>query len=132
MYSMSSIGVSALSKNDNLDDTSVSIIGNLSTTVESDFALNSTFDESQAAINGSGFDQDDVFAQQFFEGKSDSTKKAGVITSIAKAPDTILLSFGLPDESVSTFKTILLIVIATAVSFATYRAIFGGGRVTDN
>ncbi len=132
MYSMATIGVIAESKNNALDDNSKNIIGNLTTSINNDFNINSSFSESELEINGSGFDQEDVFAQQFFEGKADSTKKAGVISSLVKAPDTILLSFGLPEEDVATFKNIILLFIGTVISFATYRAIFGGGKVTDN
>ena len=49
-----------------------------------------------------------------------------------KIPDLIILSLGIPQQSVAWVKGIAILILTVILGFAGYRVFFGGGKVTDN
>jgi hypothetical protein len=130
--SMQIIGEESID-NSNLDSESVTLILNVSNNLNSNFNIESSFTESSSSLSeNSSFDSADVFAQEFLESKSQGQQKQGLVKNIVKIPDLIILSLGIPEESVSWIKGFLLLIITVILSFASYRAFFGGGKITDN
>ena len=131
-FSMQIIGENSLG-NSNLDTFSTGLISNYSNNLNADFDPNNDFNsfESNLSVNGT-FDSEDVFAQEYLEGKSSSTAKTGIIAKLAKMPDMIVLSLGVEENNVIWIKSIIALIITVLLGFAAYRAIFGGGKVTDN
>jgi len=122
-----------ISENSNLDNDSVSLIANISTNVDNNLNVETSFQEaaSNLTVNAT-FDSADVFAQEFLEGKSEGQQKQGLVKNLVKVPDLFILSLGAPQEDVGWIKAIILLVLGVILSFAAYRAFFGGGKVTDN
>lgn len=119
--------------NTNLDSESVLLIANISNNVDNNFNVDSSFVEVRSNLTtNSTFDNSDVFAQEYLEGKSDSTGKTGLIKNAVKVPDLIILSLGVPEQDVLWIKAIIILVITALLSFAAYRAFFGGSKITDN
>jgi hypothetical protein len=115
-----------------LSDSSKTLIQNISyyqtnNLNEGDFEEGS----STLAENSSGTTGEDTFALEFFERQQDTQQQLSIVQRITKIPDLILISLGIPDSFVSPFKWIVFSLISIVISFATIRAIFGGGRVTD-
>jgi len=131
-YSMQVIGEQSLT-NSNLDSDSIALINNFSNNLDNEFNVNNDFDEfsSNLSVNGT-FDNQDVFAQEYLEGKSDGTQKTGIIKKAIKIPDMVILSLGVPEQDVSWIRNIILLIITVVLGFALYRAIFGGGKVSDS
>lgn len=131
-YGVQVIG-EASKANTNIDSFSVSLINNFSKELDNEFNIETDFNElkSNLSIN-STFDSEDVFAQEFLEGKSSSSSKTGIIKKLTKIPDMVILALGAPENSVIWIKSIIVLVITVLLSFAAYRAIFGGGKITDN
>lgn len=119
--------------NSNLDTQSVSLIANISNNIENNFDIDGSYVEvrSNLTINDT-FDNLDVFAQEYLEGKSDSKGKTGLIKNAVQIPDLIILSLGVPQQDVGWIKAIVLLILTALLSFAAYRAFFGGGKITDN
>ena len=119
--------------NSNLDAQSIALISNISTNIDSNFNVDGSFTEVRSNLTvNSTFDNTDVFAQEYLEGKSDSTGKTGLIKDFVKIPDLFILSLGIPEQDVSWIKGIMILMITVMLSFAGYRAFFGGGKITDN
>jgi hypothetical protein len=118
--------------NTNIDTFSVDLINNFSNNLDNEFNINTSFVELESNLSiNSTFDSQDVFAQEYLEGKSDSTSKTGLITKLSKIPDMIIISLGVPENSVIWIKSIIALIIGVILSFAGYRAIFGGGKITN-
>lgn len=119
--------------NDQLSKESKALILNYSSNIDGNLNFASDFDESQSTLAANAtFDGEDVFAQEFLEGKSDAQQKGGIVSNIVKVPDLVFLSIGLPESSISWLRVLVGLILGIVVSFAAFRAIFGGGKVTDN
>lgn len=131
-YGMQVIGEESID-NTNLDAYSVALINNFSSNLDNDFNVEDDFDKFSSNISGNGtFDDQDVFAQEYLEGKSEGQKQQGIIRKATKIPGMIVLSLGIPNNEVKWIVAIISLVIVVYLGFAGYRAIFGGGKVTDN
>jgi len=132
MWTMSNIGTEVVN-NSNLDSESVTLIVSVSNELNDNFNPNSSFDAATSRLAGNGsFDDEDVFAREFLEGKSEGETQKQRIVSISKLPDLMILSLGVPEEDLNIYKVIIVLFISVILAFAAYRAIFGGGKVTDN
>jgi len=131
-YSMNIVG-QEIHSNDNLDNESKVLISNINTNLNNDFQMDTSYNELQSntSVNGT-FDNADVYAQEYLEGKSQGDSKIGIIRTIWKMPDMIVMSLGVDQDSVTTFKAIIMTIVGVLFSFALYRMLFGGGKVTDN
>lgn len=119
--------------NSNVDTESVLLVAQVETGINTNFNYTTSFNEFDSNLTTNAtFDSQDVFAQEFLEGKSEGQQKQGLISNIVKVPDLFILSLGVPQSSVIWIKGILLLVISVLLSFAAYRAFFGGGKITDN
>lgn len=131
-YGVQVIGENS-SSNPNLDHDSKALISNFTNNLNDNFDVTTDFNEFDSNLSdNSSFDSQDVFAQEFLEGKSEGTKKQGIVSKITKIPDMVILSLGVPEDSVAWIKGILALVLTTFLGFAAYRAIYGGGKITDN
>lgn len=131
-YIMISIGNEGVT-NSNLDTDSVILIAQIDSGVNSKLNFSNSFDEFQSNLTTNAtFDSADVFAQEYLEGKSQGQSKQGIIANIIKIPDLLILSLGIPLSALVWVRSIILLIITVIIGFATYRAIFGGGKVTDN
>jgi len=132
-YSMNIIGITSLATGD-LDDQSKSMVVDLNSNLQTNYNLSTDFSSAQSNLTDGNatFDGQDVFAQEFLEGKSSALEQAGFIETIWSIPDTLIISLGVNQQDVALYKSIILLIIGAIVSFATFRAFFGGGRVTDN
>ncbi len=118
--------------NSNLESSSVALINNISNNLDEELNYENDFSEFQSNLSGnSTFDSEDVFAREFFEGRNEAQEKEGIVARTIKIPDLIILSIGLPQASVAWIRNIVLLVITTILGFALFRAIFGGGKVTE-
>lgn len=115
-----------------LNDDSKDLIEDISKKQSQDFD-ESNFDEGDNTLaeNDSTFDSEDTFSREFLEGRSDAQKKTNIAERITKIPDLILISLGVPREFVTPFLWIITTLLSIFIAFATYRAFFGGGRVTE-
>jgi len=130
--SMQVIGEESITNNQ-LSLESKQLIANYSSNIDGNLNLASDFDEANSGFNSSGgFDGEDVFAQEFLEGKSGGEQKSGIVANIVKVPDLIFLSIGLPESALIWVRSLIALIIAVLLSFAAYRAFFGGGKITDN
>jgi hypothetical protein len=119
--------------NTNLELESQNLISNYSSNIDNNLNLASDFDEASSDLTvNATFDGEDVFAQEFLESKSDGQQKSGIVRNLVKVPDLIFLSIGLPEASIVWVKSFFALIIGVALSFASYRAFFGGGKITDN
>jgi len=119
--------------NSNLETESVVLIANVENGVNNNLDYNSSFDEFGSELTENAtFDSEDVFAQEYLEGKSEGQQKKGFISTITTIPDLVILSLGIPQNSVIWIKGIFALIITVVLSFASYRAFFGGGKITDN
>tara|TARA_R100001591_G_scaffold80768_1_gene87836 strand:+ start:1214 stop:1663 length:450 start_codon:yes stop_codon:yes gene_type:complete len=129
---MQQVGEESFS-NSQLSDDSKSLILNYSSNIDGNLNLNNDFGESQSNLTTNAtFDSEDVFAQEFLEGKSEAQQQTGIIRNIVKVPDLIFLSIGFPESSLIWIRSLIALIITTILAFAGYRAIFGGGKITDN
>lgn len=130
--SMQVIGEESINNNQ-LSLESKQLIANYSSNIDGNLNLASDFDESSSDLTQNAtFDGEDVFAQEFLEGKSEGQQKGGIVKNIVKVPDLIFLSIGLPESSLIWVKSFIGLILTVILSFAAYRAFFGGGKVTDN
>jgi len=129
-YSMQIVG-NEVYFNDNLDNDSKTVITSFNAQLNNNFNYTNEFDPaSNNLTNGSSnFDNEDVFAQQYLEGKRDAQQNIGIISTIWNMPDLIITSFGAEQSSVAWIKGILLTIIGALIAFVTFRAIFGGGKL---
>lgn len=119
--------------NSNLQTESVILIANVEKGVNNNINYSSSFNEFSSGINASNnFDGQDVYAQEYLEGKGEGRQKQGLIATITTIPDLFILSLGVPQDSVIWIKGIVALIISVMLSFASYRAFFGGGKITDN
>lgn len=88
--------------------------------------------ENTLAGNNSNFDSEDTFSREFLESESSAQKKKPLAETITKIPDLVLISIGIPDNALSGIKWIIVTLIGVLLSFAAYRAFFGGGKVTQD
>jgi hypothetical protein len=119
--------------NSNLDNESVFLIANISNNVDNNLNADSSFDEASSNLTvNATFDSQDVFAQEFLEGKSQGQQKQGIVKNLVKVPDLIILSLGVSQQDVAWIRSIVLLILTVLIGFAGYRVFFGGGKVTDN
>lgn len=119
--------------NPNLDTESVNYI--LSINYELDTNFNeSQFDESTSDLAGENatFDNQDTFSKEFLESQASAEKKVSIVKRITKVPDIILIAVGIDEDYISAIKWIIVTLLGIFIAFATYRAFFGGGKVTEN
>lgn len=133
-YSMNIVGTeTATNPNNNLDNDSITLVTQFNSKLNKSLNLDSNFSEFDSNLSENGtFDNEDVFAQEYLEGKSSAEKKVGIIGTIYRIPDMFILSLGVELEDVTIYRTIILLIVGVIVSFALFRAFFGGGKVTDN
>lgn len=130
--SMQIVGEESINNNQ-LSTESKQLIANYSSNIDGNLNLASDFNEASSNLTTNAtFDSEDVFAQEFLEGKSEGQQKSGIVKNIVKVPDLIFLSIGLPESSLIWIKSIIGLILGVILSFAAYRAFFGGGKVTDN
>lgn len=119
--------------NSQLEQSSKNLIFNYSSNLDGNLNLDSDFDEASSGLTANAtFDGQDVFAQEFLEGKSEGQQKGGIVANIVKVPDLIFLSIGLPESSLIWVRSLIGLILGVLLSFAAYRAFFGGGKITDN
>jgi len=128
--SMQQVGEEIIN-NKQLEADSKILISNVSNNIDTNLNLLEDFNESQSS-SGANFDGEDIFAQEFLQGEAEGQSKRGIVQNIVKVPDLVFLSIGLPESSTTWLKSLLALIIVVILSFATYRSIFGGGKVTDN
>lgn len=134
-YSMNLIGTESFVSNPGLSEQSQDLAANFNTNLNNNFNLDEDFDQSRSNLTdpaNSTFDSQDVFAREFFERESQTEQNVGIIKTLVNIPDTVLMVLGVPEEDVSIYRTILLLVLGALITFAGFRAIFGGGRIQDN
>jgi hypothetical protein len=116
--------------NTNLDADSQTLILSYNDRLKNNFNYSTSFNEGSSNLtNITNFDSEDVFAQQFLEGKTEGEKKQGIVKNIIKIPDMIILSLGVDEDEVTVYKFILLLILVTLLGFAAFRVAFGAGRV---
>lgn len=119
--------------NNQLSSSSKALILNYSSNIDGNLNFVDSFNQSASNLTTNAtFDSEDVFAQEFLEGKSQAQQKQGIVKNIVKVPDLIFLAIGLPESSLIWIKSLIALILAIVLSFAAYRAIFGGGKLTDN
>lgn len=121
VFTMINIVGDDINTNPNLDTQSQELIDNINTKVSEDFD-EEEFEES-TTLNGS-FEGQDAFSREFFESKSSSETKTGIIERILKTPDLIFMSTGIPEEWVTEIKVLIGIFLQILISFATFNAFF--------
>jgi len=125
------IGESSLN-NQILDDDSRTLIQDIATKQSEDFSEDQFMEgEDTLAEEDSSFDSEDAFSREFLEGRSEAQQKTNLVERIIGIPSLILLSVGLPESFIRPFFWIVTTLVSIFVSFATYRAFFGGGRITE-
>ena len=131
-YGMQVVGEEAVD-NTNIDQESLDLIGNFSDNLNNEFDYASDFGEFDSNLSTNAtFDNQDVYAQEFLEGKSSGQKKQGIVAKAVKIPDMIILSLGVPNAAVIWVKGIVALIISVLLGFAAFRVFFGGGKVSDN
>lgn len=119
--------------NNQLELSSKELIANYSSNIDGNLNLASDFNEASSNLTQNAtFDSEDVFAQEFLEGRSEAQQRSGIVQNIVKVPDLIFLSIGLPESSIVWIRALIGLILGVILSFAAYRAFFGGGKVTDN
>ena len=119
--------------NSRISSQSKALITNYSSNINNNLNFDNDYNITESNLTENAtYDSEDVFAQEYLEGKSGSDSRGGVVKNIVKVPDLILLAIGLPESSVVWVKSLIALLLTVILSFAAYRAIFGGGRVTDN
>lgn len=134
-YSMSIIGTESFTSNPRLSEQSQDLVVNLNTNLENNFNLDEDFSQSSSNLTdpkNASFDSQDVFAREFFERESQTNQNTGLIKTLVNIPDTFLLVLNVPEEDITIYRTILLLILSALLTFAGFRAIFGGGRIQDN
>lgn len=133
MWGMSGIGTE-ITGNSNLDTASVNLINNVTNILENDFNPDANFDAAVKNLSGEDakFDDEDVFAREFLEGKSEGNVQEQRTTSITKLPDLMILVMGVPEQDLFIYKLIAGLILVMFGVIAGFRVFFGGGKITDN
>lgn len=118
--------------NSNLDQSSKELIVNIN------YDLNKSFNDElltetdpELSLNSSS-EGLDPFAQEYNERKTSAIKKENIVQRIIAIPDLILISLGVNVDDVKIYKALIITMLLAALGFATYRAFFGAGRVSEN
>jgi len=132
-YGLGTVVTEAFTNNAYLEEESQDLAVNFNNNLENNINQSTAFDTFSSELSANGtFDNEDVFAIEFFERQSQSSEQQGVIRSIYKFPDLIILALGVPQEDVWVYRTFIITMIGVLIGFALYRAFFGGGRIDDN
>lgn len=132
-YAVGTVVTESFTNNPYLEEESQDLATSFNTNLDNNFNSSTDYEPFQSTLSANGtFDNEDVFAIEFFERQSQSTEQQGVIRTIFNVPDLVILSLGVPEEDVLIYKTFILTVLTALIGFALYRAFFGGGRIDDN
>jgi len=129
---MITVGVEIMEKNPNLDEDSIGLIGNLTGELNINFNASQLGPASSNLTANGTFEGQDPFTLQFLEGKTDAQKQLSLAGKIKRIPEIIILSLGVDRDDLSMYLTFIFIILGLFVAFASYRAFFGGGKLTDN
>jgi len=100
-YGLGTVVTEAFTNNAYLEEESQDLAVNFNNNLENNINQSTAFDTFSSELSANGtFDNEDVFAIEFFERQSQSSEQQGVIRSIYKFPDLIILALGVPQEDV--------------------------------
>lgn len=116
--------------NSNLDNKSVLLIIQINSQLDENFA-DLTLPESNLT-NGTSFEGQDAFVQQFLESKEDTNRFQGLGNKIISIPDLLILGINqdVPEADLAIYKAILSALIIIILFVVGFVAIFGDGRIT--
>ncbi len=82
--------------------------------------------------NGTSFEGQDPFVQQFLESKEDAGRLEGLSNKIISIPDLLILGINedIPEADLEVYKLLLNAIIIIVLFVIGFVAIFGDGRVT--
>lgn len=116
--------------NSNLDNKSKVLIVNINS------QLNENFDDlslpSSNLTNGTSFEGQDPFVQQFLESKEDTSRLEGLSSQIISIPDLLILGINddISEEDYQIYNVLLNALILIILFVIGFVAIFGDGRIT--
>lgn len=116
--------------NENIDNNSVLLI------IQINSDLNANFGDltlpSSNLTNGTSFEGQDPFVQQFLESKEDTNRFVGLANKIISIPDLLILGINenIPEEDLAVYKLLLNAIIIIVLAVVVFVAIFGDSRVT--
>lgn len=116
--------------NSNLDNGSLLLI------LQINNDLNENFGDlalpSSNLTNGTSFEGQDPFVQQFLESKEGTSKFAGFTNKIISIPDLLFLGINedIPEQDLAIYKVILAAFIVLILAVIVFVGFFGDGRIT--
>lgn len=116
--------------NSNLDNASLLLIVNINSNLDDNFG-DLTLPASNLT-NGTSFEGQDPFVQQFLESKESTGRIEGFIDKVISIPDLLFLGVNdtIPEEDLVIYKVLLAAFILLLIAVVVFVAIFGDGRVT--
>lgn len=116
--------------NENIDNNSISLIIQINSDLNNNFG-DLTLPESNLT-NGTSFEGQDPFVQQFLESKEDTNRYEGLANKIISIPDLLILGVNedIPEEDLAVYKVLLNAIIVIVITIVVFVAIFGDNRVT--
>lgn len=116
--------------NSNLDNKSKKLIVDLSGTYDENFQdLNL---QTGNLSNGTSFQGQDPFVQQFLESKEQTSKAQGFINKIKAIPDLMFLGINdnITESERQDYENILTAFLVILIFVVIFVALFGDGRIT--
>lgn len=116
--------------NENIDNNSVLLIVQINSDLGANFG-DLTLPTSNLT-NGTSFEGQDPFVQQFLESKEDTNRFVGLANKIISIPDLLILGINenIPEEDLAVYKLLLNAIIIIVLAVVVFVAIFGDSRVT--
>ncbi len=116
--------------NTNIDNGSVLLIIQINSDLNENFG-DLTLPESNLT-NGTSFEGQDPFVQQFLESKENTNRLVGLSNKIISIPDLLILGVNenIPEEDLAIYKFLLNAIIIIVLFVIGFVAIFGEGRIT--
>jgi len=116
--------------NNNLDNNSKILIVNINSNLDDNFAQLSLV--SSNLTNGTSFEGQDPFVQQFLENKESTSRFEQFTNKIISIPDLLILGVNdtIPESDLALYKALLLAFLGFIIAVVVFVAIFGDGRIT--
>ncbi len=123
------IGLQSLG-NSNLDNKSILLVIQINSNLDENFA-DLTIATSNLT-NGTSFEGQDAFVQQFLESKEQASELSTFTNKIISIPDLLILGVNqdIPESDLAIYKALLTAFITLILSVVIFVAIFGDGRIT--
>ncbi len=123
------IGLQSLG-NSNLDNGSVLLIIQINSNLDDNFGELGII--SSNLTNGTSFEGQDAFVQQFLESKEQASELSSFTNKIVSIPDLLILGVNqdIPESDLAIYKALVPAFILLILSVVIFVAIFGDWRIT--